>query len=149
MIQALHAILGQEQQQEQGQDDDCRQRRHRPKVTLLYGNRQRGDILAQELLDGWAQDYGDQLTVHYILSQEPTDSDWTGLRGRITKDVIVQHFPTPSKSDKNNNMKDIVRVLVCGPPSMYQSLSGPREESDQISGALAELGYMAHQVYKF
>eukprot|EP00522_Entomoneis_paludosa_P000235 CAMPEP_0172472628 /NCGR_PEP_ID=MMETSP1065-20121228/68438_1 /TAXON_ID=265537 /ORGANISM="Amphiprora paludosa, Strain CCMP125" /LENGTH=323 /DNA_ID=CAMNT_0013230777 /DNA_START=1007 /DNA_END=1975 /DNA_ORIENTATION=+ len=91
MIQALHEILG-------SSNDDgviCHPETKKtiPVVTVLYGSRTSQDILGQELLSTWAQLYPDQLKLHFVLSQEPEDSTWTGLRGRINKDLIVQHFP--------------------------------------------------------
>lgn len=125
MIQALHAILG-------DHDDGT-------KVTLLYGSRDQGDILGRRLLDHWAADYSDRLTVVHVLSDEPVDSNWTGARGHIGADLVSEHFPPPSHS---------VGVFICGPPPMYQALCGPRDEK-QVSGVLKDLGYSAEQVYKF
>ena len=78
-----------------------------------------------------------------ILSDEPADSDWKGERGFITKEKIAEHFSTkPDSADK-------FLIFVCGPPPMYDALSGPRDDQDKVSGALGELGYKPEQVYKF
>eukprot|EP00522_Entomoneis_paludosa_P008221 CAMPEP_0172455240 /NCGR_PEP_ID=MMETSP1065-20121228/11966_1 /TAXON_ID=265537 /ORGANISM="Amphiprora paludosa, Strain CCMP125" /LENGTH=284 /DNA_ID=CAMNT_0013207699 /DNA_START=40 /DNA_END=894 /DNA_ORIENTATION=- len=131
MIQALHEILG----------SSTLETKKQPKVTILYGSRVSNDILGRDLLDAWAAAHPDQLTVHHVLSHEPEDSSWTGLRGWISKDLIASHFP-PATTPR-------VGVWVCGPPPMYNALSGPREEADQVSGVLGELGFTAEQVYKY
>lgn len=129
MIQALHAILGDESQKDK-------------RVVMLYGSRTSDDILGREMLDRWTQDYPDQLVVQHILSEEPADSDWTGLRGYIDASKIQEYFPAA-------DLGDDVMIFVCGPPPMYAALCGPREEKDEIKGVLGELHYQPNQVYKF
>jgi cytochrome-b5 reductase len=128
MIQALHAILG---------DNSCT-----TKVCMLYGSRVRDDILAMVLLHRWAKEYPDRFTCIDVLSDEPSDSDWSGHRGYIDRKLIEQSFPPPSTAQS-------IKLLVCGPPAFYDVLSGPRNEPDRISGMLGEIGYTAEQVYKF
>lgn len=128
MIQALHAILG---------DKSCS-----TKVCMLYGSRVRDDILARELLHRWAREYPDRFTCIDVLSDEPSDSDWSGHRGYIDRKLIEQSFPPPATAQS-------IKLLVCGPPAFYDVLSGPRSENDRISGLLGEMGYTADQVYKF
>ena len=142
MLQALHAILGQPSSVKT------------PKVTMLYGSKTSDDILGKELLDQWAKDYPDKFTLVHILSDEPDASPvWQGRpRGFIDRDRIVEHFPkvhnkNDDEDDKVENGKTL--IFVCGPPPMYAALSGPREDQDQVFGVLGELGYAAHQVYKF
>jgi cytochrome-b5 reductase len=127
MVQALHAILGQP---------------NAPKVTMLYGSKTSDDILGKELLEKWTADYPDQFKVVDILSEEPSDSDWKGEHGFIDKAKIKQYFPPANSPDKQ-------LIFVCGPPPMYNALSGPRDDKDTVSGVLGELGYSAEQVYKF
>jgi cytochrome-b5 reductase len=128
MIQALHAILG---------DESCR-----AKVCMLYGSRVRDDVLAGELLRRWAREFPDRFTCIDVLSDEPDGTEWTGLRGYIDRKLIENAFPPPS-TDK------LIKILVCGPPALYDALSGPRNEPDQVSGLLGAMGYTADQVYKF
>jgi cytochrome-b5 reductase len=129
MIQALHAILGDDSQKD-------------TRVVMLYGSRTSDDILGREMLDRWCRDYPDRLVVEHVLSHEPETSDWTGLRGYIDASKIQKYFPAASSGDD-------VMVFVCGPPPMYDALCGPREEKDVIKGILAELNYQPSQVYKF
>jgi cytochrome-b5 reductase len=129
MIQALHAILGDTSSKNQ--------------VTMLYGSRVASDILGKELIDAWDKEYSDErFTNVHILSQEPDDSSWTGMRGHINKELVEKYVPDPSVGDD-------LMIFVCGPPPMYDALCGPRGEQDEIKGLLAEMGYKASQVYKF
>ena len=52
----------------------------------------------------------------------------------------TMHLPAPT---------DDVVIFVCGPPGMYESLCGPRNEPQELKGILAEMGYAAAQVVKF
>jgi cytochrome-b5 reductase len=145
MIQALHSILGVGPntlvQPVQNKD---------PKVTLLYGSQDSHDILAQTLLDDWAEKYPQQLQVVHVLSNEPNHSSWSGRRGVISRELLEEYLPSPSLGhggdDKEN--EDVI-ILVCGPPPMYQALCGPRQETDKVTGILGDIGYSARQVYKF
>lgn len=130
MIQALHAILGSNEK--------------KPVVTMLYGSKVSDDILGNEVLSKWAADHPEQFKLTNVLSHEPADSDWTGARGYIDKELITKSgFPPATAADKKT------MVFVCGPPPMYDALCGPREEKDKISGLLGEMGYSPDQVYKF
>ncbi len=127
MIQALHAILG--------SPDSAS-----TKVTMLYGSKVANDILGLEILDQWSKDYKDRFEVVHVLSDEPTEgSTWTGLRGFINQAVVEQYIPPPSAQPL---------IFICGPPPMYNALSGPREEKE-IHGLLGQMGYQTEHVYKF
>ena len=130
MIQALHAILGSDKSP-------------KPKVTMLYGSRHSKDILGQEILNAWAAKYATHFQLTHVLSDEPVPSPWTGARGFIDQDMIVQSGFPPATTDKK------VAVFVCGPPPMYQAFCGPREEPKTVTGILGDLGYQPDQVYKF
>lgn len=125
MIQALHAILG-------STADETR-------VTLLYSNKEEKDILARGLLESWQKAHPHKLQIVHTLTREPSASGWSGHRGRIDSAFLREHLPRPHTN---------VQIFVCGPPSMYESLSGARAEK-ALTGVLAELGYSAAQVVKF
>lgn len=127
MVQALHAILGDNESDTE--------------VVMLYGSKVADDILGKELVDTWAQDHKDRFKVVHILSDEPANSEWTGLRGYIDSDTIKSNFPDPSAGD------DLL-IFVCGPPPMYDALCGPRDQKE-LKGLLAGMGYKAEQVCKF
>jgi cytochrome-b5 reductase len=130
MIQALHAILG--------SDSD---NGSKPVVTMLYGSRTSTDILGQDVLHQWAKDYADHFKLFDVLSHEPEESDWSGPRGYVTKELVAAKFPAADAGKK-------VMVFVCGPPPMYGALCGPREETE-ITGLLGDMGYSPDQVFKF
>lgn len=129
MIQALHAILG-------NPDSES-------KVSVLYGSKVESDILGRELLDRWSAKSGDgsRLDVTIVLSDEPSNSKWTGERGYINRQLVENNMPAPSFGD------DVI-LFVCGPPPMYDALCGPRDEKE-VKGLLGEMGYGEGQVYKF
>jgi cytochrome-b5 reductase len=128
MIQALHAILGDNENDKQD-------------VVMLYGSRVATDVLGKEMMDSWAKDHSDRFKVVHVLSHEPEDSEWTGLRGYIDKEKMKTYLPDPSVGD------DLI-IFVCGPPPMYDAFCGPRTDKE-LTGLLAELGYNKDQVCKF
>lgn len=130
MIQALHIILG-------TPSNGTKQ----PIVTMLYGSQSSEDILGSQILHQWAKDYPDNFKLVEVLSHEPDDSRWGGKRGFIDKSLVDEFFPKPT--DLN------FQIWICGPPPMYNALTGPREESDSVKGLLGEMGYKPEQVYKF
>lgn len=129
MIQALHAILG--------------QKNEGTKVTLVYGSQFEDDILAQALLEKWADKYSDNLSITHVLSHNKatSDSSKSCRHGFITKSLLQEVVPC--------NVNEISYAMVCGPPPMYDALCGPRTVTDKITGVLAEMGFTAKQVYKF
>ena len=130
MIQALHAILGIGPQDQKSSTEE---------VTLLYGSRNKSDILGGDMLSTWAKTYS-QFKYHDVLSHEPNDSSYDGLRGFIDKEKILKYLPSSSEKD--------AIIFVCGPPIMYDLLCGPRNEQE-VKGVLGELGYKPEQVFKF
>jgi len=126
MVQALHALLGNEKDTSQ--------------INMLLGNQTEDDILCDKVLKSWTLTHGEQFDVTHVLSSEPEDSTWTGERGFITKELIEKHFASPTED---------VLIFVCGPPQMYDAFCGPRDERDKLSGILSDMGYSVDQVYKF
>jgi len=72
---------------------------------------------------------------------ENDDPDWSGDTGFITDKLISEHMPKPDSGAD-------AQIWICGPPPMYEALSGPRGEPE-VGGVLAKLGYSADQVNKF
>jgi cytochrome-b5 reductase len=95
----------------------CEDPRDDTKTTLLYANKTEGDILLRKELDGFAEKY-DQFNIHYILSSPP--ENWSGSKGRISKDMIEEHLPAPAGMD--------TKVLVCGPDPMMESMVNMLQE---------------------
>jgi cytochrome-b5 reductase len=96
MIQALHAILGDETSDQE--------------VIMLYGSQNSEDILGRQMVDKWAADYPDRLKVIHVLSCEHTveNSTWKGETGFINKAQCERHLPPPSTGD------DLI-IFFCGP----------------------------------
>lgn len=89
-------------------------------VTLLYGNKTEKDILLRSKLDGFASRYPQNFQVNYVLSDPP--ENWRSGKGRVTKEMVEEKFPRPSKDTK---------ALLCGPPGLVESMKK----------ALVELGW--------
>jgi cytochrome-b5 reductase len=132
MIQALHAILGDENSTTE-------------KVKMLYGSRSSNDILGESMLNQWSESHSNKLEVTHVLShEEPDDCKLKSSafkRGFIDRALVEETFPSPEKG------KDVL-IFVCGPPVMYDVLCGPRT-SKEVTGILGDIGYTADQVFKF
>ncbi|KAK1238277.1 hypothetical protein MKX07_006423 [Trichoderma sp. CBMAI-0711] len=112
------------------------------KVTLVFGNVTKEDILLKSKFDELENTYPQRFRAFYTLDKPP--KDWVGGGGFITKDLLKQVLPEP----KSENIK----VFVCGPPGLMKAISGPKtspKDQGELTGALKELGYTAEQVYKF
>mmetsp|Transcript_20978 Transcript_20978/g.37899 ORF Transcript_20978/g.37899 Transcript_20978/m.37899 type:complete len:324 (+) Transcript_20978:79-1050(+) len=132
MMQALHAILGKGSESMKSATDE---------ISLLYGSRNKNDILGGEMLEKWAKEHEGKFNYVDVLSHEPADSDYSGERGFIDKEKIAKYLPPASLGD------DVI-IFVCGPPIMYKLMCGPRTETE-VTGMLGELGYTSKQVFKF
>ncbi|CAP69500.1 uncharacterized protein PODANS_1_11620 [Podospora anserina S mat+] len=112
------------------------------KVTLVFGNVSADDILLKNELATLENHYPQRFRAFYVLDNPP--KQWTGAKGFINKELLKTVLPEP----KNENIK----VFVCGPPGMMDSISGnkksPRDQGE-LKGILKELGYTPEQVYKF
>ncbi|KAI1075030.1 hypothetical protein F5B20DRAFT_561549 [Whalleya microplaca] len=112
------------------------------KVTLIFGNIAEEDILLKREFEDLENTYPNRFRAFYVLGNPP--KDWAGGKGFITKELLKTVLPEP----KNENIK----VFVCGPPGLYQAISGNKvSPSDQgeLTGILKDLGYSKDQVYKF
>jgi cytochrome-b5 reductase len=152
MIQALHAILG----DNENNDNE---------VVMLYGSRTEDDILGRTLVDSWAKQYPKKFkSIVHVLSDEKEKSDTesevknNNIRyGYINQKLIeesaslINASPTTTCTDADSNNEandDDVIIFVCGPPPMYNALCGSRD-TPELSGVLKEMGYSSKQVYKF
>ena len=124
-VQALHAILGTPED--------------KTEVTLLASHRTRADALAVEAFDAWAAASKGRLRAITTLTREPASSAWAGRRGRLDARTLKAFLPPP--------VPDVL-IFVCGPPAMYESLCGPRDDPE-LTGILRDLGYSKDQVIKF
>ena len=134
-------------------------------IVFLYGNRTVEDILMRERLDAWAATHRHRFKMVYvvgtrwrdaiigirtsnpILPQPPkglqglNNGITTGVEGWINEEH-VKAFAFPPGEDTH--------VFVCGLPSVYDSLCGPRTEAALAPmSVLARLGYSQQMVFKF
>jgi cytochrome-b5 reductase len=112
------------------------------KVTLVFGNVREDDILLKKELDALENQNPRRFRAFYVLDNPP--QNWSGGKGFITKDLLKTVLPEP----KDENIK----VFVCGPPGMMNSISGNKKspkDQGELTGILKELGYSPEQVYKF
>jgi len=82
-----------------------------PNVTLMFGAREQKDLYCQREFEALAKQWSSDFNVHAILSEEPTTSDWQGLRGFVTQH-IDDLVPNLSEHD----------LYLCGPPIMIDSV---------------------------
>jgi cytochrome-b5 reductase len=112
------------------------------KVTLVFGNVSEDDILLKNELAALENQNPRRFRAFYVLDNAP--KHWTGAQGYINKDLLKTVLPEP-KSDN-------IKVFVCGPPGMMDSISGSKKspkDQGELKGILKELGYTPEQVYKF
>lgn len=80
------------------------------KISLIYANNTENDILLKSEIDELSKKYPG-FDVHYTLLDPP--KGWSGSTGYVTKEMIEQYMPKPSKEN---------RLFICGPPDMKKSL---------------------------
>ncbi|KAK7206797.1 NADH-cytochrome b5 reductase [Myxozyma melibiosi] len=112
------------------------------KVTLVQCYVTENEILLKDRIDAIVASRPEQFKVVYSLDK-PSES-WTGLSGYLTKESVGPYLPSPTA--------DNVKIFVCGPPPMYNAVSGAKvSASDQgeVGGILKDLGFTKEQVFKF
>jgi cytochrome-b5 reductase len=152
MLQALHCLLT-------TADDHTR-------IVFLYGNRATRDILMRERLDEWAKAHEGRLKLVYCIGTRwkamhigaaiggappgppegmaeinASPNPAMAVEGWVDE-AKVKQFGFPPAAD--------TKVFVCGLPSVYASLCGPRGEKGLAEGSvLQRLGYTQEMVFKF
>lgn len=112
------------------------------KVTVVFGNVSKEDILLKKELEELENTYPQRFRAFYVLDKAP--AEWSGSTGFITKELLKTVLPEP-KSDN-------IKIFVCGPPGLMKAVSGNKvspKDQGELSGTLQELGYTKDQVYKF
>lgn len=84
------------------------------KLSLIFGNLSKEDILLYQELKELAQKHSSQFKVHFVINNPPSGEDWDGSVGYITGDVIKAHCP---------GVGDDTKILMCGPPSMMTAMT--------------------------
>ena len=84
------------------------------KMSLIFGNLSKEDILLYEELKELASKHPKQFKVHFVLNNPPEGEKWDGSVGYITADIIKAHCPASADNSK---------VLMCGPPPMMAAMT--------------------------
>ncbi|EGG10841.1 uncharacterized protein MELLADRAFT_33600 [Melampsora larici-populina 98AG31] len=84
------------------------------KMWLIDANRTQGDILLYKELNELETKHPDRLKVFHVLSN--ADDEWKGERGRVTKDHLNQHLPSPDVD---------TMAFYCGPPGLLDQVVTP------------------------
>lgn len=86
------------------------------RCVVFNGNRLVEDILCKDELDAFAAANVDRCKLLYTLTQAP--EDWTGLRGRISGELVKKHVPNDGDT----------MALICGPEPLEKSISAALKE---------------------
>ncbi|RKP09778.1 hypothetical protein THASP1DRAFT_13815 [Thamnocephalis sphaerospora] len=110
-------------------------------LSLLFANVTEEDILARKELEDFVAQHPDRIRVHYTLDNPP--KGWNQYVGFVSSKMVKETMPEPAEGNI---------VMVCGPPPMLASVSGPKGPKftqGEVGGILKELGYNESQVFKF
>lgn len=79
-------------------------------ITLIFGARTQGDLYCVEEIEALVEKAQGRLKYLPVLSEEPPQSDWAGLRGRCTEFIA-------------DSVEDLARcdAYLCGPPGMIDA----------------------------
>ena len=90
------------------------------RVTLIYGNRRREDIIFAAQLAALRERYGDRLRVDHVLNAPPRG--WTGGEGLLDPPTLQQRFDALGLfGDTGPSDEEDVEVYLCGPSPMMQA----------------------------
>jgi p-cymene methyl-monooxygenase electron transfer component len=96
--------------------------------VVLFGARSQRDLYALDEIAAIGRDWNGKLLFVPVLSDEPTDSTWTGARGLVTEHLAI-HFKSLASSE--------AEAYLCGPPPMI----------DAAIPVLATLGLSAQHIH--
>lgn len=96
------------------------------RVTYLYGARTQADLYCLEEMKAFAARGNGHFRFVPVLSHEPSDSDWDGLRGMVTEHIARHEADLAA-----------CQAYLCGPPPMI----------DAAVGALVKGGVDSGQVF--
>ncbi|GLE09616.1 hypothetical protein PINS_up021344 [Pythium insidiosum] len=111
-------------------------------VDLIFANNTAADILLREELDALTRAHVN-VRIHYVLATPPADGSWKGHTGFVTKALLKELLPPPSRDHF---------IGVCGPPGMMAAVSGdknPDRSQGKLTGFLKDLSHAPQQVFKF
>ncbi|KAI9591783.1 hypothetical protein BDF19DRAFT_472238 [Syncephalis fuscata] len=111
------------------------------KLSLLFANVTEDDILARDVLEAMATKYPDRLSLYYTVDKPV--GEWKHYKGFVNTTMIKETMPAPTEGNI---------VMICGPPPMLESVSGPKGPNytqGEVGGALKSMGYDKEHVFKF
>lgn len=76
--------------------------------------------------------------IDLLFVLDEASKGWAGEKGYVTPELLGKHLPPAG-------LKDKVKIFVCGPPPMMNSVSGNKEspaKQGALKGILADLGCM-------
>jgi ferredoxin-NADP reductase len=94
-------------------------------TLLLYSSRSLEDVIYRDELDRMARSDSSLRVIHALTRKQP--DGWTGLRGRVDKNVLASISPAVSTNS---------HAFVCGPTSFVES----------VADHLVEIGYSAPEI---
>lgn len=112
------------------------------KVHLFYGSQTEADILLLDELRAIEKKNPEQFKFHFFVDKGSNDDNINN--GYITKEYLEKKLFGPSA--------DNVHVFVCGPPPLYNAISGGKvspTDQGELKGTLNDLGFVKEQVFKF
>ncbi|RCH87323.1 hypothetical protein CU098_001538, partial [Rhizopus stolonifer] len=87
-------------------------RKDKTKISLVFGNVTRSDILLEDELNELVERHVEQFRVYHVLNEPPVG--WEQGIGFITKDILEQRLPSPASD---------IKILICGPPGLIKSVT--------------------------
>lgn len=116
-------------------------------MKLLFANKEQRDILWKDQIDNVVEKYPNQFHCTYILSRP--DSSWTGLSGRIKKDILqsfIDYKPFVFRKDDNDLS---VSVQIAVNMGELFTICGPDEFTVSIKNMLIDLGVDESNIHCF
>ncbi|KAH9814834.1 hypothetical protein DFH28DRAFT_1107813 [Melampsora americana] len=89
-------------------------------ISLIYANVNEEDILLKQELDQIQSEHPEKFSVYYVLNNPPTDTEWNGGVGFVSKEMIAEKLPAATE--------DSIKILLCGPPPMTTAMKKYLEE---------------------
>ncbi|KAK9245715.1 hypothetical protein V1506DRAFT_537320 [Lipomyces tetrasporus] len=109
-------------------------------ITLLYGNKTVDDILLYDELKSIAAK-DDKFNVYFTIEKDAPEGTIPGF----ISDAVVK------KAIGDADLKTL-KFFVCGPPGLYNAISGPKispADQGELTGLLKSYGVEKEQVFKF
>ncbi|KAK9236021.1 hypothetical protein V1525DRAFT_427422 [Lipomyces kononenkoae] len=109
-------------------------------ITLLFGNKTADDILLYDELKSIAAK-DDKFKVYFTVEQNAPEGT---IPGFITDSLV-------KKAIGDKDFKSL-KFFVCGPPGLYNAISGPKvspTDQGELTGLLKSYGVEKEQVFKF